>query len=483
MLELAQRRTSVRVDDILSRRPAVGLAVGVVRHGTLESFCGRGLADIPSQEPVTEDTVFRIASISKTLTAVAVLQLWEQALLDLDRPADDFLRAFRLVPARPGWRPATVRHLLTHTAGVPQSVHPTRMLGSGWFGESVAPEERVPTLAEYYGGSLRLAAEPGTVCTYTDHGFAVLGQVVEDVSGLPLDRYLHEHVFEPLGMVDTHLPPSPGPRTRRATGYRIGAMGAVPVNDRVWVTAAASSVCSTPRDMARYVAALLGGGTGEHGPVLKPETLAMMFAPQYQPDPRVPGLGLAFFRGDLGGHAVVEHQGVLPGFDAQICLAPEDGVGVVAFTNGARNAAAWLPAETTRLLGDLLGAPADSVRADVPPHAELWRDLCGWYRPRAQRTDLQALSLLGAGVQVRVRHGRLAVRTLSPLPALRRGLPLHPDDPDAPDVFRVDLSEYGIGAPRVVFSRDRAGVVTGIHLDGLPMSADRRPVPGRGRRG
>jgi hypothetical protein len=231
--------------------------------------------------------------------------------------------------------------------------------------------------------------------------------------------------------------------------------------------------------MTRYVAALLAGGSNEHGAVLKPETLSMMFGPQYQPDPRVPGLGLGFFRGELGGHAVVEHQGVLPGFNAQISLAPDDGVGVVAFTNGARNAAAWLPAETGRLLGDLLGAPAGELRTDVPQHAECWRDLCGWYRPRAQRTDLQAWSLLGAGVQVLVRHGRLVVRTLSPVPALRRGLRLHPDDPDDPYVFRVDLAQYGIGTARVVFSRDPAGAPTGIHLDGLPLSADKRVVPGR----
>jgi len=479
MTELAQRRTAARVDQIRSRRPAVGLAVGVVRDGALESFCGRGLADIASREPVTEDTVFRIASISKTVTAVAVMQLWEQGLVDLDRPAGDVLRGFRLAPARPGWRPATVRHLLTHTAGVPQSVHPTRMVLSGWFGESLAAGERVPPLAEYYGGSLRLAAEPGTVCTYTDHGFAALGQIVEDVSGQPLDSYLREHVFDPLGMADSHLPPTGRPRAHPATGYRLRSRGARPVSDRRWVTAAASSVCSTPRDMARYVAALVGDGTGEHGAVLAPETLALMFRAHYRPDPRVPGLGLGFFRGDLGGHAVVEHQGVLPGFTSQIALAPDDGVGVLAFTNGARNAAAWLPAETGRLLGDLLGVPPDGLRTDVAQHAEIWRDLCGWYRPRAQRTDLQAWSLLGAGVQVLVRRGRLVVRTLGPVPALRRGLPLHPDDADDPYVFRVDLAGFGLDTARVVFSRDAAGAATAVHLDGLPLSADKRRRAGR----
>ena len=98
--------------------------------------------------------------------------------------------------------------------------------------------------------------------------------------------------------------------------------------------------------MARFVAALLGGGSGEHGTILRPETVALMFEPHYQPDPRIPGMGLAFWRADLGGHPAVEHQGVLPGFNSQIFLAPDDGVGVMAFTNGSRNAASWLTAES-----------------------------------------------------------------------------------------------------------------------------------------
>ena len=107
--------------EILNRHPAVGLAVGVVRNGSLEFFSGHGLADIASNTPVTEDTVFRIGSITKTFTAIAVLQLWEQGLVDLDAPANDYLRAYRLIPAKAAHRPATVRQLLTHTAGLPRA--------------------------------------------------------------------------------------------------------------------------------------------------------------------------------------------------------------------------------------------------------------------------------------------------------------------------------------------------------------------------
>jgi CubicO group peptidase (beta-lactamase class C family) len=227
-----------RVGEILNRHPAVGLAVGVVRNGSLEFFSGHGLADIASTTPITQDTVFRIGSITKTFTAIAVLQLWEQGLVDLDAPANDYLRAYRLIPARAGHRPATVRQLLTHTAGLPQLVYPSRAF-KPILGETVRFGQHVPTLAEFYRGGLRLVAEPGTRHTYSNHSFATLGQLVQDVSGEPLDRYLREHIFEPLAMADTDLLRSERVRSRLATGYRLRADGPHPVSDCDVVTVGA----------------------------------------------------------------------------------------------------------------------------------------------------------------------------------------------------------------------------------------------------
>jgi hypothetical protein len=82
--------------------------------------------------------------------------------------------------------------------------------------------------------------------------------------------------------------------------------------------------------------------------------------------------------------------------------------------------------------------------------------------------------MLGAGAEVAVRRGRLVLRTVSPIPALYRGLQLHPDDSEDPYVFRIDLSPYGLATSRIVFSRDAAGVTTGVHLDGILLSADKR---------
>lgn len=472
---------TVRIREILNRHPAVGLAVGVVTKGGLESFRGHGVADIASKAPISDDTIFRIASITKTFTAIAVMQLWEQGLVDLDAPVNDYLRAYELVPAEAGWRPATVRHLLTHTAGLPETVHPWDALLPDW-GESVKVGQPLPSLAEFYGGRLRVGAEPGTRFVYGNHSPATLGQLVEDVSGQPLDHYFREHIFEPLGMTSTDLLRSEHVRSRLATGYEFRSGGPKAVAEREMVTAGAASVYSSPRDMARYVAALLGGGANEHGSVLEPATLATMYEPQYQPDSRVPGLGLAFFRADLGGHRAVEHQGTLPGYHSQIFLAPDDGVGVIAFTNGSVNPDFWLPAECSALLGQLLGVPEDAIRTDIPQHPEAWADLCGWYQLSAGLTDVRLRSFLGAGVEVFVRGGQLMVRLLSPVPALLRGFPLRPDDAADPDVFRIDMSRLGPFSMRVVFGREPGCGVTSANFDLMPISLRKRSAGTNPRR-
>jgi CubicO group peptidase (beta-lactamase class C family) len=464
-----------RVAEVLNHWPTAGLAAGVVRDGSLAWFHGHGVADIGSGTPVDEDTVFRIASITKTITAIAVMQLWEQGLVDLDAPANEYLRGYSLVPARAGFRPATLRHLLTHTAGVRAVRRASDLLrpALGWGAPVGRP---APSLAEYYRGGLRIDVEPGSKWAYSNHGFATLGQIVEDVSGLPFDRYLRERVFDPLGMASSDLVRSERVRSRLATGYELGSGGLEAVADLEIATAGASAVYSTTRDMARYVAALLGGGANEHGSVLRPETLARMFESHYQPDPRLPGMGLAFFREEVGGHRIVGHDGIWKGFRTDMVLAPDEGIGVLAFANTGWFDPRGAPVPVANaLLRHLLGVPDDAVRTDVPEHPEIWSDLCGWYSlgPGAL-TDPQPRTVLGAGVEVVVRRGQLTIRGQMPIPAVRRGLRLHPDGDD-PYAFRVDLSGLKLGTSPVVFSRNPDGEVTALHPGLSPMSLQKRP--------
>ncbi len=458
---------ATRIATMFNRHAVVGAAVGVVRGGRME-FAGHGSADIATHRPITEDTIFRIASISKTFTAIAVMQLWERGLIDLDDPANDHLRAYRLIPDDPAFGPVTIRHLLTHTSGVGETAHPSRVLGPD-FGESVAPGAPVPPLSVYYRRGLRVGAEPGTRWTYTNHGFATLGQIVADVTGTALADHLREHVFLPLGMTATSLTP-PDQALCRATGYTLRAHGPEAVTHREMITAGAASIYSTPRDMGRYLSALLDGGRNEYGAVLHPDTLTLMFAPQYQPDPRVPGMGFGFFRGSAGGHRVIEHQGILPGFNSQIWLAPDDRLGLMALVTGGRQAMLWLPAETATLMHGLLGVAEPAIRDDVAHHPEIWSEICGYYPMSGSLTDVRARSMVGAGVEVRISGGLPVLRVLTPIPALLRGLRLHPDDPDDPFVFRIDLTRWGLGTGRIVFGHDVGTGGMAMHFDLIPMT-------------
>ena len=466
-----------RVREVLCNWPVVGLAVGVIKNGSLAWFYGHGVADVESGTPIDQDTVFRIASVTKTMTAIATMQLRERGQVDLDAPASDYLRAYRLIPARAGFRPVTLRHLLTHTAGVRAVRRPSDVLRPA-LGLGVRAGQLAPALAEYYQEGLPVDTEPGTKWAYSNNGFATLGQIVEDVSGLRLDHYLCEYVFGPLGMNNSDLVRSERVGPRLATGYEIRSRGPRKVRDLQMVQAGAGAVYSTTGDMARYVAALLGGGANSCGEALKPQTLAEMFDPHYQPDPRIPGMGLGFFRGQAGGYRSVGHDGIWLGFRSALALVPDEGIGVVALTNTGPPVSPFAATGPVAgaVLRSLLGLPEDVPATDVPGRPWDWDELCGSYSfGPGILTDPQP-RILGPAVEVAARRDHLVVRGQLPVPAIRRGLRLYPDAGD-PDVFRVILPGFGSGTSLVVFSRNSAGEVTRMHLGMLPMSFRKRPRP------
>ncbi|HEX7021948.1 MAG TPA: serine hydrolase domain-containing protein, partial [Trueperaceae bacterium] len=187
-LDLVDRWIGKRVHD--TNLP--GLAAAVVHDGELLWGRGYGLADQDSGAPVTLDTRFRIASITKTFTSVALLQLRDQGKLRLDDPVSDYLDWFDLrFPGAPAIR---LYHLLTHTSGLPRDAtvpHWTDDCFQSWDELVETTRQRAPT------------APPLARFGYSNLGFSLLGGVVEAASGMPWDAYLQARVLEPLGMRNT----------------------------------------------------------------------------------------------------------------------------------------------------------------------------------------------------------------------------------------------------------------------------------------
>jgi hypothetical protein len=164
-------------------------------------------------------------------------------------------------------------------------------------------------------------------------------------------------------------------------------------------------------------------------------------------------MGLAFELGDESGHRTAGKTGIVSGFLSAMTLAPGDGVGVFALSNTGGLSGRGAPAPlAAALLRRVLGVPDEAVRTGIPARPEVWGELCGWYGPDpGPVTNLATRAVFGAGVEVTVRGGHLILKPLTPVPAMRRGLRLHPDDPHDPRVFRVEIPEFGISL-RVAFS-------------------------------
>lgn len=424
----------------LNSYTTAGLGVGVVYDGKLIYAKGFGLANIAEKKPVTPDTGFRIGSISKTFIAIAIMQLMEQGKLKLDDPVNQYLKTYKVQHPDAGAPPVTIRHMLTHTSGIGEIRNLTDIfLPIG--GLATKLEESQISLGDYYKGRLSPEIYPGQKWAYANHAFATLGQVIEDVSGMPYEQYMLENVFEPLGMHKSDFIYSDRVRDTLAQGYqwKKGAFEPIPYQ-RVLV-GAAGSIHASVNEMAKYVSALMNGGANENGRVLKSETLEMMFQPQLPLDRRVFSMGLTFFiRNDFSKHRVFEHAGGWPGFISEMYIAPDDKLAVVAFTNSG-NMSSYTVADL--VLRKLLEVPTQKEvfeKQVIPESPHLWSSLMGLYDVKnGLLTEARPIGSTGGETEIFVQGSKLMMRTL--LSTFSKGVELHRADPDDPYLYYAYVEE------------------------------------------
>ena len=347
--------------EFAAREHVPGAAWGIVVDGKLTHVGTVGLRDVEGGQPVEGDTVFRIASMTKSFTAMAILKLRDEGKLSLDDPAERYvpeLRGLRRVTADAPR--ITLRHLLTHSAGFPED--------NPWGDQQLGITER--EFSALMRGGIPSSNPPGVAYEYSNYGFAILGRVITRVSGLPYTQYVEREILRPLGMASSTLEPRSVPAARLAQGYRWedarwkrepqlpdGAFGSM------------GGMLTSLEDLGRYVGVFLAAwpprDAAEEGPVSRASLREMQQMWRVRPATvtrdasgavqlNVAGYGYGLRVSQTCDFAqVVAHSGGLPGFGSQMRWLPEYGVGLIAFGN--RTYTPWGDA-----LGPALAALKDS---------------------------------------------------------------------------------------------------------------------------
>jgi len=414
-----------RAATFVKQKRLAGAMVGVVHDGALEWSSGIGFADVASRRAPDTGTLYRVASITKTVTGTAIMRLRDEGKLRLDDPID------KHIPELAHLEGVTIRRLLSHESGL-QSEPPDTDWRNVRYEASVAKNlARAP--------EIRTTVPPNTQEKYSNLGYQFLGEIVARTSGIPYVQYVTTEIFQPLGMTSSAFEPLPSElRERCATGY-----GGRFVSDELALSATAPSIGSEGGlwscldDLARWIAYQL---TDE-------PTLREMHKPRYLSNEEwTEAFGISWYARRRGDVIWIQHSGALHGFRSNVCFNRRHKVGAIVLLNGIADAAE-LSMDLGEIARQAVAAMAPVVGAPEPLPAA-YRELVGLY------FDPE----LGELRRVEWRDGRLAI--------------LNPDDPawrptlvatsDA-DVFLVEPGERESGE-NVVFNRAGDGRVASVFI-------------------
>lgn len=356
------------------QRQAPGLVYGVVVDGEVVHIKGWGVSDVEKKTPVGAETVFRIASMTKSFTALAVLKLRDAGKLSLEDAVVKWVPEFAgtKLPTKDS-APVTVRQLLTHGAGFPED--------NPWGDRQLGIADR--KMSEWVDAGIPFSTPPDTAYEYSNYGFALLGKIVAKASGRSYESYLEQEILKPLGLSSATLEPGKAPAAKRAVGYgrrdgkyfeiaslphgAFGAMGGLLID---------------ARDLGKYVAYQLSAeparDEADRGPVKRSSLREMqrvwrtsgMQATKENVVARGYGYGLAVSQTCVF-ERVVAHGGGLPGFGSYMMWLPERGVGMFAMVNLTYSGPSGPMMEALRLLEARGAIPAR--KWPVTPALELTR--------------------------------------------------------------------------------------------------------------
>ena len=324
--------------DYATQNRIPGMIWGVVVDGQVVHLGSTGVADLASKAAVTPETAFRIASMTKSVTALAVMKLRDEGRLSLEDPVSRWIPAFETM-ARPtrDTPPITIRQLLSHNAGLPED--------NPWGDQQLSATDAM--LDEWLAKGIPFSTPPGTRYEYSNYAFALLGRVVTKASGVPYEQYVHDAILAPLHMDASTFRFADVPVARRAVGYRLEPDGTYAEEPPLphGAFGAMGGLLTTASDLGRYVAFHLSAwpprDDEETGPVRRASVreMAHLWTPSnlnarvVEGSLRAASAGYGFglrVSSDCRFTHIVAHGGGLPGFGSYMEWLPDYGVGMFA---------------------------------------------------------------------------------------------------------------------------------------------------------
>ena len=379
-----------------------GATISVVKDGKLLFAKGYGYSDVKNNKPVSpQDTLFRPGSISKLFTWTAIMQLYEQGKLDLDRDINEYLD-FKIPDAF--GKPITLKNVMTHTPGFEEQVKDLITQNSG-----------TPNLGQYLKTHIPARIyPPGTVPAYSNYATSVAGYIVERVSGRPFDEYVAENIFKPLNMThSTFAQPLPANLAPfMSNGYRLGSGDAQ--SFEIVNPFPAGSLSSSATDMAQFMIAHLQDGQFGSAQILKPETARLMHSRLFALDDNMNAMCYGFYEESRNGHRIIGHGGDTVFFHSDLHLVLDQKVGFFVSYNSAGRGDS--PGRTNLWQAFLdryypyTGSPATSATAKEDAKA-----VAGRYElsRRSETSFLKTATLLGQFTVAPVDDGDIEVAQLT----------------------------------------------------------------------
>jgi CubicO group peptidase (beta-lactamase class C family) len=332
-------RYDILIRSLLAFAHMPSLSAAIVSDDELIWTHGYGLYDRENNKEAADDTIYLIASISKTFTATAIMQLYEQGYFDLDDDVNDYLPYILRNPNHPDDK-ITFRMLLTHQSSLATDpptyytrAYPGELEISGYpnpFFKDILTPEGLQYRPQFWN-----TYAPGGDMYYANMGFGVLGQLIECISGQTVEDYCRDHIFIPLEMNDTSFRLSNIDVTRAAVPYEYIQGAYVPYIHYTILEYPAGGLRTTVNDLSHFLIAQMNNGTYSTVELLQPDTITLMHTIQYPSTTYNFQYGLGFQIWETPTSLKIGHTGGLFGVATKMIFKPSDHIGIIMFTNKA----------------------------------------------------------------------------------------------------------------------------------------------------